>query len=135
MAQKNNRKDIPVFSGVFKYFPLALMEIAKCSLQGQKQHNPDKPLAWDREKSSDELDALSRHLLEAGTVDDDGILHDTKIAWRSLANLQKVLEEKERDEKWIVEQYNRNRLPEDWVKNYVELMNLMEALKKEDEVL
>ena len=38
-------------------------------------------------------------------------------------------------EKWLIEQYNRNRLPEDWVKNYVELMNLMEALKKEDEVL
>ena len=38
-------------------------------------------------------------------------------------------------EEWSVEQYNRNRLPEDWVKNYVELMNLMEALKKEDEVL
>tara|TARA_R100000231_G_scaffold33198_3_gene29049 strand:- start:587 stop:712 length:126 start_codon:yes stop_codon:yes gene_type:complete len=38
-------------------------------------------------------------------------------------------------EEWYVEQYNRNRLPEDWVKNYVELMNLMEALKKEDEVL
>tara|TARA_R100001086_G_scaffold104724_1_gene52543 strand:- start:716 stop:838 length:123 start_codon:yes stop_codon:yes gene_type:complete len=35
-------------------------------------------------------------------------------------------------EEWYVEQYNRNRLPEDWVKNYVELMNLMEALKKED---
>ena len=34
-------------------------------------------------------------------------------------------------EEWYVEQYNRNRLPEDWVKNYVELMNLMEALKKE----
>ncbi len=33
---------------------------------------------------------------------------------------------------WYVAQYNRNRLPEDWVKNYVELMNVMEALKKED---
>ena len=129
MAQKNNRKDIPVYSGVFKYFPLALMEIAKCSLQGQKQHNPDKPLAWDREKSSDELDALSRHLLEAGTVDDDGILHDTKIAWRSLANLQKVLEEKERDEKWIVEQYNRNRLPHDQIISGTEIAYIKDEKK------
>lgn len=37
-----------------------------------------------------------------------------------------------RSEDWYVQQYNRNRLPEDWVKNYVELMNVMEALKKED---
>ena len=90
---KNKRKEHPVFSGVLKYFPDALMEISKCSLQGQLQHNPDKPLAWDRTKSSDDLDALTRHLLQAGEMDEDGILHSTKVAWRSLANLQKELEE------------------------------------------
>ncbi len=90
---KINRKDYPVFSGVLKYFPDALMEISRCSLQGQIQHNPDKPLAWDRDKSSDDLDALTRHLIQAGEVDDDGILHDTKVAWRALANLQRKLEQ------------------------------------------
>ena len=89
MAEKK-RKEFPVFSGVLKYFPDALMHISKCSLQGQNQHNPNKPLAWDRTKSSDDLDALTRHLLQAGEIDDDGILHSTKVAWRSLANLQKV---------------------------------------------
>ena len=39
-----NRKERPVFTGVLKYFPDAIMEIAKVSLQGNKQHHPDKPL-------------------------------------------------------------------------------------------
>lgn len=86
------RKAAPVFSGVFKYFPDALVAIAECSKAGNDQHNPGQPLHWDRSKSTDELDALARHLLEAGTVDTDGILHDTKVAWRALANLQKKIE-------------------------------------------
>ncbi len=86
------RKQTPVFSGVLKYFPDAIREIAQCSFQGQQQHNPDKPLAWDRSKSGDELDALTRHLLDAGTMDTDGVRHSTKVAWRALANLQKEIE-------------------------------------------
>lgn len=92
------RKNIPVYSGVLSYFPLALMEVAKCSKAGNDQHNPGKPLHWDRSKSGDELDALTRHLLEAGTVDTDGIRHSTKVVWRGLANLQKELEQA--DQKW-----------------------------------
>ncbi len=95
MRKKNNdkeRKDTPVYSGVLKYFPDAIREIAKCSLAGQVQHNPDKPLAWDRSKSGNELDSLTRHLLEAGGFDTDGVRHSTKVCWRALANLQKELE-------------------------------------------
>ena len=87
------RKGTPVFSGVLKYFPDALRAIAVCSKVGNDQHNPDKALFWDRSKSGDELDALTRHLMEAGTVDSDGIRHSAKVAWRALANLQKELEE------------------------------------------
>ena len=87
------RKGLPVFSGVLKYFPLAIVAIAECSKAGNEQHNPDKPLFWDRSKSGDELDALTRHLIDAGTIDDDGIRHSTKVAWRALANLQKELED------------------------------------------
>lgn len=87
-----NRKKIPVYSGVLKYFPDAIKEVAKCSYAGQQQHNPDKPLAWDRSKSGDELDALMRHLIDAGTIDTDGIRHSAKVAWRALANLQKEIE-------------------------------------------
>ena len=86
------RKNMPVFSGVLKYFPDAIKEISRVSLAGNNQHHPDKPLHWDRNKSADELDALTRHLIDAGTLDTDGIRHSAKVAWRALANLQKELE-------------------------------------------
>lgn len=86
------RKQTPVFSGVLKYFPKALQEVARCSKAGNDQHNPGKELFWDRGKSGDELDALTRHLLEAGSMDSDGIRHSAKVAWRALANLEKELE-------------------------------------------
>jgi hypothetical protein len=38
------------------------------------------------------LDALSRHLIEAGKIDSDGVRHSAKVAWRALANLQKEIE-------------------------------------------
>ena len=86
------RKATPVFSGVLNYFPDAIKAIAQCSLAGNEQHNPNTPLHWDRSKSGDELDALTRHLIDAGTLDTDGIKHSTKVAWRALANLQKEIE-------------------------------------------
>ena len=92
---KQKRKQLPVYSGVLKYFPDAIVELSKVSRAGNEQHHPDKPLHWDRSKSTDELDALTRHLLEAGKLDTDGIRHSAKIAWRALANLQKELENEE----------------------------------------
>jgi len=86
------RKQVPIFSGVLRYFPDAIAAVAACSFQGNEQHNPGTKLHWDRSKSGDELDALTRHLMEAGTVDNDGVLHSTKVAWRARANLQKELE-------------------------------------------
>ena len=86
------RKNTPVFSGVLDYFPDGVIALARCSFAGQQQHAPDEPLQWHREKSGDELDALARHLLQAGTIDDDGIRHSAKVAWRAMANLQKELE-------------------------------------------
>ena len=89
------RKSIPIFSGFVKYFPRAMAAVAECSRQGNEQHNPGKPLHWDRSKSGDELDALMRHLVDAGTIDSDGIRHSTKVAWRAMANLEKELERSE----------------------------------------
>jgi hypothetical protein len=89
---KFTRKQTPIFSGVLNYFPDAIREVAQCSFVGNEQHNPNTPLHWDRSKSGDELDALARHLLEAGTIDSDGIRHSAKVAWRALANLQKEIE-------------------------------------------
>ena len=89
---KQERKNIPIFSGALMYFPDAIAAVAQCSFIANEQHNPGTKMHWDRSKSGDELDALTRHLMEAGKVDDDGILHSTKVAWRALANLQKELE-------------------------------------------
>jgi len=94
----SNRKQIPIYSGVMKYFPDAIREVAKCSYAGQQQHNPDKPLAWDRSKSGDELDALMRHLTdysEGVEFDEDNVPHLAKVAWRALAALQKYVESKD----------------------------------------
>lgn len=90
--EAEDRKNTPVFSGVLNYFPDAIKEIARVSLAGNEQHHPGTPLHWDRDKSTDELDALSRHLIDAGTLDSDGIRHSAKVAWRALANLQKEIE-------------------------------------------
>ena len=86
------RKQTPVKTGVLDYFPDAIRAVAHCSWVGNEQHNPGTPLHWDRSKSGDELDALSRHLLQAGTIDTDGVAHSAKVAWRALANLQKEIE-------------------------------------------
>lgn len=94
-AQK--RKQMPVYSGVLKYFPDALKEVSKASQAGNNQHHPDKPLHWDKTKSFDNEDALVRHLIDHSKdpVDDDGVLHLTKVAWRALASLQIYLENNE----------------------------------------
>lgn len=86
------RKDVPVASGVLDYFPDAIAAVAAVSKIGGEQHNPGKPLFWDRSKSSDESDALMRHFLERGKIDSDGARHSAKVAWRALALLQKEIE-------------------------------------------
>lgn len=96
VTKAEERKATPVYSGVIKYFPLALKEISKASYEGQRQHNPDKPLSWDRSKSGDELDAMMRHLLDHAsgeTFDDCGTRHIVKCGWRILAYIQKTIED------------------------------------------
>lgn len=92
MENPKERKQRPVYTGVVKYFPDALMEIAHTSWVGNEQHNPGTELHWDRSKSGDEGDALMRHLIKAGEIDDDGVRHSAKVAWRALALLQKEIE-------------------------------------------
>ncbi len=99
-SDAKERKGVPIYSGVLKYFPDAIAYIAKVSKFGNDQHNFGQPLHWSREKSGDHHDCAARHLLESGTVDaSDGLLHSGKLAWRSLAILQLELEalEKEND--------------------------------------
>lgn len=91
-TDSQERKEIPLASGCFDYFPDALAAVAELSFVGNEKHNPGQPLHWARGKSTDEADCLLRHLLERGTVDTDGIRHSVKVAWRALALLQKELE-------------------------------------------
>lgn len=86
------RKNVPIASAFLDYFPDAVTEVAELSFLANEQHNPGKPVAWDRDKSGDEADALMRHFMERGTIDTDGIRHSAKVAWRALALLQKELE-------------------------------------------
>jgi len=94
-SDAQERKAIPVYTGFIKYFPDAIVEVSKVSLKGGIQHGQTpETLHWDRSKSQDEPDALVRHLIDHSVdpMDDDGILHAGKVAWRALALLQKHLE-------------------------------------------
>tara|TARA_R100000655_G_scaffold19087_2_gene40077 strand:+ start:2601 stop:2879 length:279 start_codon:yes stop_codon:yes gene_type:complete len=74
------RKQIPIYRGFVRYFPDAIVEVTKRSAEGNLQHHPDKELFWDKSKSTDELDALMRHLIEEDWA---------AVAWRAMANLQR----------------------------------------------
>jgi hypothetical protein len=86
------RKAQPVCTGVLDYFPDALLAVAELSRIGNEQHNPGQPLHWAKEKSTDEPDALMRHLIQRGTLDVDGVRHSAKVAWRALALLQREID-------------------------------------------
>lgn len=86
------RKERPLARGVLDYFPDALLEVAHCSYVGNEQHNPGQPVHWAKGKSTDEADALLRHLIDRGTNDSDGVRHSAKVAWRALALLQREID-------------------------------------------
>lgn len=88
------RKAVPIYSGCVRYFPHALAAVAQLSRIGNDQHNPGQPLHWAKEKSTDELDCLMRHMVDAVIDpqhrDADGVLAAVKMAWRALANLERL---------------------------------------------
>lgn len=97
-----DRKDLPVFTGVLKYFPDALLEVAELSRIANDKHNPGEPLHWSKGKSNDHGDALVRHQLDAGKWDNlEGhrVRHSTEVAWRALAQLQTEIENEQAQQK------------------------------------
>lgn len=95
ITKAEKRKAQPVGTGVLGYFPKALKAVSEASKAGNDQHHPDKPLHWDKTKSTDNLDAGIRHLLDhlgGEEYDDDGVLHLAKFAWRALATLERHLD-------------------------------------------
>ena len=88
----NQRKSMPIYS-ILRFFPLAIKQLARTIMAGQDQHidgSVSEP-KWDRDKSNQHMQSLTRHLTdyaEGEAIDDDGIPHLAKIAWRALAQLQ-----------------------------------------------
>jgi len=97
-SDPSERKKIPVYSGVIRYFPDAIAEVAIISREGNDQHNPGTELHWDRSKSTDELDAMMRHVLDGanpGQCINQRIKEAAARTWRSLADLQKLCEKRD----------------------------------------
>jgi hypothetical protein len=88
--EAKKRKEYPIYEGFIKYFPRAIREVAHLSFVANEQHNPGTPVHWDKTKSTDNTDAMMRHLLDSleEEFDTDGIRHSVKIAWRAMARLE-----------------------------------------------
>lgn len=93
------RKNAPMARGLLDYFPRACAAVAELSYRATQQHHPDKPMHWDKSKSTDHADCIVRHLVDRGRFDTDGVRHATKVAWRGLALLETEIEEAEKAER------------------------------------
>lgn len=92
-TDSKKRKQTPMFSGLKRYFPDALAAVARLSWKGNHKHNPGKPLHHCRSKSGDHGDCLERHQAEFDQMDaETEEYHAVEVAWRSLAQLQELLE-------------------------------------------
>lgn len=96
-TQNDARKMIRAFSGFVRYFPDAMALVAVLSKVANEQHNPGVPMHWAKEKSTEELDSLANHLMDIGSkgelsMDEDRVLDAIKVAWRGMANLQRLVD-------------------------------------------
>src|SRR3546814_18002719 len=73
--------------GLLDYFPNALAEVSRLSHAATKQHHPDKPMHWDRSKSTHHRNKIMRHLVHAGKLVDKGMRNPAMGAWPTLALL------------------------------------------------
>lgn len=131
------RKRTPLWSGLVKYFPDALVAVAQLSQKGNDQHNPGQTLHWSRGKSDDHEDTLLRHLWDSGTVDTDGIRHSTKVAWRALALLQLEIEKAEKannNEGHQVSQQSQHEQFLDGIKFYNEAHKRLQSIGHDREL-
>lgn len=67
-TDSNERKNIPVFSGVLKYAPAALAGVARISKAGNDKHNPGQELHHSRDKSNDHGDCIIRHTMDVADI-------------------------------------------------------------------
>lgn len=95
------RKSVPLYRGFMLYFPDAMCAVAELSYKASKQHGHAE-MHWEKNKSSDHVDCMLRHLLQAEEMDTDGVLHATKVAWRAMANLQVTLDRIKNADKEVI---------------------------------
>lgn len=106
-TDSEERKEIPLYRGLFAYFPAALARIARHSKESNDKHNPGMPMHHARGKSTDHEDCILRHTMDLGdllaayerdhslelpAVIDSILYEATARAWRSLAALQELCE-------------------------------------------
>lgn len=92
-TDSKTRKGIPIYRGFVRNFPDAMAAVAQLSRLSNDKHNPGSDdIIWNKDVSMDELDCLMRHMVDDVSVlrDRDGALHAVKIAWRGMANLQRL---------------------------------------------
>ena len=63
------RKNYPLFRGLFGYFGAALGGVAHHSWKSNQKHNGDAPLHWSINQSTDHADCIARHLLDLGDLE------------------------------------------------------------------
>lgn len=100
------RKDIPLYSGCYTYFPAALAGVAMHSKMSNDKHNPGESMHHARGKSSDHADCIARHLMDLADMltelEREPIAPDANrrsmlaeanaLCWRSLALSQELHE-------------------------------------------
>jgi hypothetical protein len=97
-TNSKERKETPIYSGVFKYFPKTIVAVAQQSQIGHEKHyNKDDPMEYDPSKSPDDADALLRHVLDYLACEKSGDVQGMReaamaIAWRGWAFSEKILD-------------------------------------------
>lgn len=89
----HNRKTLPLYSGVFNFFPNALAEVSRVSVAGAAQRGKDELFFDESVTVEQHADSMLRHLADCGAHDTDGVRHSAKVAWRALALLQREINE------------------------------------------
>ena len=98
------RKSIPVYDGFICYFPRGMAEVAVHSKLSNDQHNPGEPMYWNRSKSMDHDNSEARHMLDKAIAGKDAPLRQQieiqrARCWRSMAELECLLEKELEDER------------------------------------
>jgi hypothetical protein len=103
-TDSNERKEYPLYHGLWRYFPAALAGVAGHSKRGNDKHNPGEPMHHSRGKSADHADCILRHLMDIADLEWREpteynvarlIEEANSLAWRALALSQIIHEQRD----------------------------------------